>query len=115
MPLSPNVRTLRASLVLTFHAFLLSRVTSLFIFESLARAPSAGCGLCLLTKFGLAQFAARLFCRLADEWCVAFNIFNALSWRKDLTPQSYTCASAFAASPQHHQLCAAVMPKNNPT
>src|SRR5437763_6488428 len=29
MPLSPNVRTLRASLVLTFQAFLLSRLTSL--------------------------------------------------------------------------------------
>jgi hypothetical protein len=33
----------------------------------------------LLTKFGLAQFTAGLFWGLADDWCLAFDIFDALS------------------------------------
>jgi hypothetical protein len=32
----------------------------------------------LLTKLGLAQFTARLFWRLADDWHRASNIFDAL-------------------------------------
>jgi hypothetical protein len=45
----------------------------------LARAPSKECGRCSLTKFGLAQFTARLFWRFGDEWHLAPNIFDALS------------------------------------
>jgi hypothetical protein len=44
----------------------------------LARAPCEECGRSLLTKLGLAQFAARLFWRLADDWCLAFTIFDTL-------------------------------------
>jgi hypothetical protein len=61
-PLSPRLK---------IHAALLA-------FGRLARAPSEECCRCLLTKFGLAQFAARLFWRLVNEWCLAFNIFDAL-------------------------------------
>ena len=35
----------------------------LLVSGSLARAPSKECGRCLLTKFGFAQFTARLFWR----------------------------------------------------
>jgi len=49
----------------------------LLVFGSLARAPSKKCGRCLLTKFGLAQFTARLFWRFGDQWLV-FTIFDAL-------------------------------------
>jgi hypothetical protein len=44
----------------------------------LARAPSGECGLCLLTKLGLAQFAATPF-RWLDNWWLVFTIFDALS------------------------------------
>jgi len=50
----------------------------LLVFGRLARAPGEECGGCLLTKFGLAQFALTLFWRLVNEWRLAFNIFNAL-------------------------------------
>ena len=50
----------------------------LLVFGRLARAPSEKCGRCLLTKLGLAQFTARLFGRLADDWHRASNIFDAL-------------------------------------
>jgi hypothetical protein len=50
----------------------------LLVFGSLARAPSKECARCLLTKFGLAQFTARLFWRFGDQWHLAFNIFDAL-------------------------------------
>jgi hypothetical protein len=36
------------------------------------------CGRCLLTKFGLAQFTARLFWRFGDQWHLAVNIFDSL-------------------------------------
>ena len=44
----------------------------------LTLAPSKECGRRLLTKLGLAQFTARLFCGLDGNWCRAFNIFDAL-------------------------------------
>ena len=54
-------------------------VFRLLVFGSLARAPSKECGRCLLTKFGLAQFTARLFWRFGEQWHLAVNIFDALS------------------------------------
>ena len=51
----------------------------LLVFGSLARAPSKECGRCLLTKFALAQFTARLFWRLGNQWRFAFNIFDAVT------------------------------------
>jgi len=58
----------------------MTRVNALFVFGSLARAPSEECGRCLLTKFALAQFAARLgFWRRGYERHLAFNIFDAVS------------------------------------
>ena len=51
----------------------------LLVFEGLTRAPSKECGRCLLTKFGLAQFTARLgFWKLGYERHLAFNIFDAV-------------------------------------
>src|SRR5215813_960041 len=51
----------------------------LLVFGSLARTPSKQCGLCLLTKLGLAQFTARLFVhRWGDDGCAASNVFDAL-------------------------------------
>jgi len=52
---------------------------ALLVFGCLAFAPSKKCCCCLLSKFGLTQFAARLFRGLADERHLAFNIFDALS------------------------------------
>ena len=51
----------------------------LLIFGSSARTPSKECGRCLLTKFALAQFTARLFWRLGNQWHLAFNIFDAVT------------------------------------
>jgi len=52
----------------------------LLVFEGLTRAPSKECGRCLLTKFGLAQFTARLgFWKLGYERHLAFNIFDAVT------------------------------------
>jgi hypothetical protein len=51
---------------------------NLLVFGSLARAPSQERRRCLLTQFGLAQFTAGLSQRLVNEWCRAFNIFDAL-------------------------------------
>jgi hypothetical protein len=53
----------------------------LLVFRRLTFAPSKERGRCLLTKLDLAQFTARLFWRLAGDWCRAFNIFDALSPR----------------------------------
>ena len=55
----------------------------LLVFGCLTRAPSqearqAKSGRCFLTKFGLAQFAARLLWRLDEERHLAVNIFDAL-------------------------------------
>jgi hypothetical protein len=48
--------------------------------KRLPLAPSKECGRCLLTKFALAQFTARLgFWRLGYERHLAFNIFDAVS------------------------------------
>jgi hypothetical protein len=56
------------------------RLRTLFVFGFLAFAPSKECGRCLLTKFGLTWFTARLFWKLVkDKRCLAFNIFDALS------------------------------------
>src|SRR5215470_7436853 len=52
---------------------------NLFVFGCLARAPSKECGRCSLTKFALAQFAARLFWRLGNHRHLAFNIFDAVT------------------------------------
>ena len=53
---------------------------ALSLIFGLARAPSKECGRCLLTKFALAQFAARLgFWRLGYERHLALNIFDAVS------------------------------------
>jgi hypothetical protein len=55
----------------------LNGFSALLVFR-LGPAPSKERGRCLLTKFGLAQFAARLFGRLAGDWRRAFNVFDAL-------------------------------------
>ena len=74
-----NARTLRST-----PPILLGTLTQqhagpvLLVFGCLACAPSKECRLCLLTKFGLAYSTARLFRKLADERCLAFNIFDAL-------------------------------------
>src|SRR5215831_7391666 len=51
----------------------------LLAFGCLARTPSQECGRCLLTKFALAQFTARLFWRLGNHRHLAFNIFDAVT------------------------------------
>src|SRR5262249_14742562 len=50
----------------------------LLVVGILTRAPSKECGRRLLTKLGLAQFTARPFWRLANDWRLAFNIFDNL-------------------------------------
>jgi len=45
----------------------------------LTRTPSKERGCCFLTKFGLAQFTARLFWRLGKQGHPAVNVFEALS------------------------------------
>jgi hypothetical protein len=58
---------------------IIAKLCTLFVFGFLAFTPSKECGRCLITKFGLTQFAARLFWRLVkDKRRVAFDIFDAL-------------------------------------
>jgi hypothetical protein len=53
---------------------------TLLVFRCLAFAPSKECCGCLLTKFGLIQFAARLFWRLVkDKRHLTFNVFDTLA------------------------------------
>src|SRR6516165_6695268 len=52
---------------------------TLLVFGCLARGPSKKRGRCLLTKFGLAQFTARLLWRLGEQWHLAVNVFDTLS------------------------------------
>src|SRR5215469_6710635 len=51
---------------------------ALLVFGCLSRAPSKECGRCLLTKFGLTQFTAKLFWRFAADRYLVFTIFDAL-------------------------------------
>ena len=51
------------------------RGARLLVFGCLARVPSKQCGLCLLTKLGLAH-TARLFWRFEDG-CLSFSILDA--------------------------------------
>src|SRR5215469_3543691 len=57
--------------------------TSLLVFGNLAFAPSADCGLSLLTKRGLGRLTAPLFVhRWRDDGCAAFDVFDALPMHK---------------------------------
>ena len=51
---------------------------ALLVFGCLSRAPSKECGRCLLTKFGLTQFTAKLFWRFAADRYLVFTIFDTL-------------------------------------
>ena len=90
----------------------------LLVFEGLTRAPSKECGRCLLTKFGLAQFTARLgFWKLGYERHLAFNIFDAVTThmvaggytRPIHTPHNILSTRAFTAKPpdglENRRLC----------
>ena len=56
----------------------IARLFLLLVVGSLVRAPSAERGLCLLTKLGLAQFAAMLLWWLLNDRRLVFTIFDAL-------------------------------------
>src|SRR5262249_21303246 len=55
-----------------------AQIGSLLAFGCLACTPSEERGGCLLTKFGLAQFTARLFWRFGEQRHPAVNILDAL-------------------------------------
>jgi hypothetical protein len=64
-----------------------------YLFLDVWPAPSKECGRCLLTKFGLTEFAATLFWRLVkDKQCLAFNYCTQ---RGDPAPDRGTIAKLF--------------------
>src|SRR5262252_6032628 len=65
----------RSVALMVFHLSPRAKIhAALLVFGSLTSTPSKECGRCLLTKFGLAQFTARLLVlhRWGDDGCTAF-------------------------------------------